>query len=108
MRKYKPNEEPPVSFPHCDSSILHAPGLCQYCDKHGDWQELREAWGINFTGETDEGKLPCPADARRGDKHMLWGGNLPWWDDKINVPMPAQEAIDATRASLFSMLEENE
>lgn len=37
-------------FPHCDQRILHAPGECQYCDMHPEWQELRQAWGIAFTG----------------------------------------------------------
>jgi hypothetical protein len=73
-------------FPHCDARILHAPGECRFCDDCPMWQELREAWGIAFTGHSDEitGQhpvLPCPADfaprpATPGD-HRLWGGNRP-------------------------------
>lgn len=66
-------------FPHCDQRILHAPGECEYCDNHAEWQALRLAWGVAFTGyEPDESKheLPCPADHARGDKHKLWGGNI--------------------------------
>ncbi len=64
-------------FPHCDQRILHAPGECSYCDKHADWQALRVAWGIAFTGwEPDDKELPCPADHARGDKHKLWHGNV--------------------------------
>lgn len=68
-------------FPHCDQRILHAPGECEYCDEHPDWQALRLAWSIAFTGWTpDETKnkqkeLPCPADYNRGDNHKLWPGN---------------------------------
>jgi len=66
-------------FPHCDQRILHAPGECNYCDKHPDWQALRQAWGIAFTGYTPEGtELPDPAThARPLDKVHAWGGNQP-------------------------------
>lgn len=72
-------------FPHCDTRILHAPGQCRYCDNHPEWQALREAWGIAFTGQDwgsdEEGiKLPCPADLNRppgSDRdHRRWGGNV--------------------------------
>lgn len=63
-------------FPHCDPRILHAPGECQHCDTHSDWQALRVAWGIAFTGWLpDEKELPCPADNARGDNHKKWYGN---------------------------------
>jgi len=64
-------------FPHCDQRILHAPGECEHCDKQKDWQALRAAWGIAFTGWEPEGvELPCPADHARGNKHKLWPGNV--------------------------------
>lgn len=63
--------------PHCDQRILHAPGECQYCDAHPEWQALRVLWGIAFTGWSPEEKeLPCPADNARGDNHKKWGGNI--------------------------------
>ncbi len=66
-----------LSFPHCDQRILHAPGECAYCDEYREWQSLRKAWGIAFTGYTPEGReLPCPADHARGDNHKLWHGNV--------------------------------
>lgn len=40
----------PMRFPHCDSRILHRAGECEYCDAHPEWQALRVAWGIAFTG----------------------------------------------------------
>lgn len=74
-------------FPHCDARVLHAPGKCEYCDHHPDWQELRQAWGIAFTGhkptvgDADWTKqLPCPADYNRppgaGNDHRRWAGNV--------------------------------
>lgn len=69
------NEIP--QFPHCDQRILHAPGECRYCDRYKDWQALRVAWGIVFTGWTPEGtELPCPADHTRGNSHRTWIGNV--------------------------------
>lgn len=69
-------------FPHCDQRVLHEPGTCEFCDRHPDWQALREAWGIAFTGRAPApGMLPCPADAARPAgspaDHRRWGGNKP-------------------------------
>lgn len=66
-----------TQFPHCDQRILHAPGECDYCDYHSDWQELRVAWGIAFTGYEPEGtELPDPATSARGFQNVnAWGGN---------------------------------
>lgn len=71
-----------AQFPHCDQRVLHEPGTCEFCDWHPDWQALREAWGISFTGlEAGPGMLPCPADAARlagsSADHRRWGGNKP-------------------------------
>ena len=61
---------------HCDSLILHAPGECQYCDHYPEAQALRDWWQINFTGQRDTTKLPCPSTLRRTDEvRDLWGGN---------------------------------
>lgn len=68
--------------PHCDSSILHAPGVCVYCDKYPDWQEYRRIARIAFTGEPDEGGAghiaPCPSTYLRSPEvRDRWGGNIP-------------------------------
>lgn len=64
-------------FPHCDQRVLHAPGECRYCDMHPEWQALRMAWGISFTGYEPDGKeLPCPATHARGDGVNRWHGNV--------------------------------
>ena len=49
-----------AQFPHCDQRILHAPGECEHCDGHAEWQELRKAWGIAFTGHIPKARqLQC-------------------------------------------------
>ena len=65
-------------IPHCDSNVLHAPGRCVYCDRgFADLQEFRLLHGINFTGESDPAKLPCPATAKRPVETIeRWGGNV--------------------------------
>ena len=78
FKKIKPNgvRVTNTQFPHCDQRILHAPGECEHCDMHSEWQLLRTQWGIAFTGYEPEGKeLPCPADHARGDGHKSWYGN---------------------------------
>jgi hypothetical protein len=65
-------------FPHCDARVLHAPGECKYCDLHPDWQELREVWGISFTGHHDPDKMTCPAERHRSLETInRWYGNTP-------------------------------
>jgi hypothetical protein len=65
-------------FPHCDALVLHAPGECRYCDAHPDWQQLRQMWGLNFTGKTQPTKAPCPAERRRPASLIhRWFGNRP-------------------------------
>lgn len=65
-------------IPHCDSSVLHAPGECQFCDKCPDWQEYREVARINFTGHSDPDFAPCPSEFfRPGEVRDRWPGNVP-------------------------------
>jgi hypothetical protein len=47
-----------AQFPHCDQRVLHSPGECEYCDRHPEWQALREAWGIAYTGHAPRAGLP--------------------------------------------------
>lgn len=76
-------------MPHCDVAVLHAPGECEYCDKHPDWQAVREMWGIAFTGhQPTEYQVPCPSDQRRGTGNAHeWGGNRP-----TNVSAPQEQS----------------
>lgn len=65
-----------LQFPHCDMGVLHAPGRCEYCDRHPKWQKLRVAWNVNFTGESDPNKTTCPATQRRPVASIeAWPGN---------------------------------
>jgi len=77
--------------PHCDSSILHAPGACQYCDSYPDFQEYRVLARIAFTGSEEElgteQLAPCPSTQFRSpETRDLWQGNVAsqdrvgnWW-----------------------------
>lgn len=66
------------TMPHCDSAILHSPGVCKYCDVHPDWQELRELWRINFSDTSDPDKAPCPSTfTRTAETRDRWHGNRP-------------------------------
>jgi hypothetical protein len=65
-------------IPHCDAWVLHAPGECQYCDGHPEWQKWRTDNRMNFTGHYDQEKDICPAEKRRSvGKINAWGGNKP-------------------------------
>jgi hypothetical protein len=78
FRKQKPKTiNTNVQSPHCDQRILHAPGECEYCDSHEEWQYLRQMWGIAFTGwEPEDKELPDPATHARGFANAnAWGGN---------------------------------
>lgn len=64
------------SFPHCDPKVLHQPMECKYCDMHPDWQLLRDAWGINWTGHYVDGKEKCPSEKARPLSIInRWPGN---------------------------------
>lgn len=68
-------------FPHCDSLILHSPGLCEYCDRHPDWQEYRKRAGIAFSDYdaatvAEFHLVPCPSTFRRSaETRDRWHGN---------------------------------
>ena len=67
------------TFPHCDQNCIHRPLSCEYCDQYaGNIQQNRELLKVNFTGENDPRKHPCPSDLKRGlaGAHV-WGGNRP-------------------------------
>lgn len=94
-------------MPHCDSSILHKPGECQFCDMHPDWQQYREMARINFTGQADEGKAPCPSNwFRPASARDRWPGNVPapagepvpsYWE-----PLTDQETYAAARKPRYT------
>lgn len=80
--------------PHCDQRVLHAPGVCEFCDEYPDWQKLRVAQGINFTGEYDPERSPDPATWARPQSQLeRWHGNVP--------ETPARKAERATLHERF-------
>lgn len=72
-----------ITFPHCDSLILHSPGTCMYCDDHPDWQQYRLGAGIAFSDTDplvvrDQGLAPCPSIFHRSSAvRDQWANNLP-------------------------------
>lgn len=69
--------------PHCDSSILHEPGSCVYCDRYPELQEYRTVSRIAFSGSADElgnkeTKIaPCPSTYfRTPEIRDRWYGNV--------------------------------
>lgn len=76
--------------PHCDLNVLHAPGMCQVCDLFPELQRARHEANVNFTGENDPSKDPCPATLVRDlQKIERWPGNVPHEPDGLGD----QEAI---------------
>lgn len=82
-------------FPHCDPNILHRPGACEFCDMHPEWQELREVWGINFSGEEDKTKSPCPSERHR-PAHIShrWIGNQATREPVRTTPKNIYELVN--------------
>lgn len=75
----------PLTFPHCEPLVLHAPGVCDYCDRYPKRQAARIRSKTLFTGEVPrDGWTACPADLRRPPSSGSWHGN--WYG---NVPAPA-------------------
>lgn len=93
-------DKPSRTWPHCDQRVLHAPGECDTCDEHArDLQDVRFAWGINFTGQHDPTKYLCPAEYRRSLGAInRWGGNTP--NGPIVPAIPQEEEIRGMRKGL--------
>lgn len=85
-------------FPHCDSRVLHAPSNCVYCDQHPQWQALRVLWGINFSGESDPEKLPCPSERDRPAFVIhQWPGN-----------QATEHPVRTTPRNIYEMINEDD
>jgi hypothetical protein len=65
---------------HCDALVLHRKENCAFCamPKFEVLHVYRQQNGINYTGESDPTKKPCPAEAFRY-AHTInrWHGNRP-------------------------------
>jgi len=75
-----------ADHPHCDQNILHSPKSCDFCDQFSARQEQRISDGVNFTGDKDPNKAPCPSEALRPTyvAHR-WVGNQP-----TNIPFQTE------------------
>jgi hypothetical protein len=69
-------------FPHCDSKVLHAPGVCSYCDEYPERQQARYDEGVAFTGQVNAALKPDPAQVDRPLELIeRWPGNRPRRDE---------------------------
>jgi len=81
-----------AQFPHCDQRILHAPSECEFCDGHPEWQELRKAWGIAFTGYRPRITLPeCGKKVSRPG--LAFSCRQARGHDGDCLPVPEHEAL---------------
>lgn len=92
--------------PHCDPTILHAPGKCEFCDDYPDWQAYRQTAGIAFTGEADElgvkhGIAPCPSTwFREPETRDRWSGNRPSDPDGRELDAPVVDDVAQPRVAV--------
>jgi hypothetical protein len=82
---------------HCDDRVIHRPQACLICDEFGaDLQTERFVLGVNYTGESDPAKAPCPATLQRPlDAIYAWHGNVPVTPEKIAQDLAWVEEVRA-------------
>ncbi len=80
---------------HCDARVLHAPGECQYCDLHPEWQELRKAWGIAFTGHLPGPITAADVEGQGGSRAFGISWPTPATRPDVWLPCPADFARPA-------------
>jgi hypothetical protein len=61
-------------YPHCNTTMLHAPGECFYCDKYPARQAARAASGEEFTPNESNGWSGNVA-VKEGEFHSHLGTN---------------------------------
>jgi hypothetical protein len=86
-----------AQFPHCDQRILHAPeDGCKWCNHHPEWQALRKAWGIAFTGHQPRAGMPLCKKPMR-DTFPGYGPGIvcqqPRGHEDECCPVPAWDAM---------------
>jgi hypothetical protein len=94
-----------AQFPHCDQRVLHAPGECEFCDDHTEWQELRKAWGIVLTGHLAGEGLPCLADAARPAGSQFSLVNATFAIAATSIPWADSSTICARRQVTYQILD---
>ena len=87
-----------IVMPHCDSSVLHEPNKCQFCDRYPEAQKYRISARINFTGQNDEDKTPCPSTHTRSAESVdAWGGNRAQRSDEAKSERPLLRGLRKIR-----------
>lgn len=84
-----------AQFPHCDSRVLHGPGECRYCDSHPEWQELRQAWGIAFTGQPLGAISAADVEGQGGSRSFAISWLTAQSRPRVMLPCPADFARPA-------------
>lgn len=87
-----------MRFPHCDQRVLHRPGECRYCDLHPEWQELRERWGIAFTGHSPGAIAAGDVEGQGGARSYGISWKTPATRPRTWLPCPADFARPPTGA----------
>lgn len=86
--------------PHCDPQVLHAPGVCEYCDHYPERQASRIETKTLFTGElAKDGWTACPADRRRPPSGDAWHGN---WHGNVATPFERSDEWQRSQGALAS------
>lgn len=80
-----------AEYPHCNTTTIHAPGECHYCDMHPDLQEARSLSGVPFSSNEANGWSGNVA-VKAGERHTHLGatytvGAAPTAHDEL-VPVP--------------------
>lgn len=72
-QKYPRGSDTP---PHCNPDVVHAPGVCAYCDGQPWRQEIRAAGGTPFTPAPSNGwggnAAPIVDDAKAAEEQQAW------------------------------------
>ena len=73
----------PIPAPHCDPQVLHAPGVCRYCDAYPKWQTKRTVAKMLFW-TCPGGRFTSPGSYRVRDgsralprRHAAWTQSTP-------------------------------
>jgi len=78
LEPWRAEPEIPAASPHCDPDVLHRPSKCEFCDQFPSRQAARVRDRVNFTGEEDQAKGPCPSTITRPLEVIeRWSGNRP-------------------------------
>jgi hypothetical protein len=76
-----------AQYPHCNTTVIHAPGTCFYCDMHPKMQKGREASGEPFSPAEANGWSGNVA-VKAGEIHSHMGATYVVGDDEDDDVFP--------------------